>query len=246
MSTPTPPSDDRGSCPSEQLVALVEGRLGLDELRQVVGHARRCQTCQADLVEVAAGAGALRAAVAPSAADGVALPPAAFLDDIAAAGGHQPPAAGEALGTGAAVVPFTRRHRRGVLAVAAAVAVIGLTVGIVAARGGAPRGATVALAPIATTAPAGSIRMDGSGRDRTMTVSTELPPARAGTYYEVWLLTVRDGAMVPVGVLPASGQARYVLPAALVARYDAVDISLQPDNGSTRHSNDSVLRAVYS
>lgn len=234
MSTLTPPPADHGSCPSEQLVALVEGRLGLDELRQVVAHARRCPRCQADLVEVAAGAGALRAAVTPAAADGLVLPPAAFLEELAAAPEDR------------AVVPFARRHRRGLLAVAAAVAAVGLTVGVVASRGGAPRGATVALAPVATAGPGGSIRMVGSGRDRTMTVSTQLPPARTGTYYEVWLLTVHNGAMVPVGVLPASGQARYVLPAALVARYDAVDISLQPDNGSTRHSNDSVLRAVYS
>jgi hypothetical protein len=51
--------------------------------------------------------------------------------------------------------------------------------------------------------------------------------------------------MVPLGVLPNTGRARYTIPSRLVADFDAVDISLQPEDGSTVHSPTSVLRAYY-
>jgi Anti-sigma-K factor rskA len=99
--------------------------------------------------------------------------------------------------------------------------------------------------PIDHSQAHGQVEMRGSGRDRTMTVDTELAAATPGTYYEVWLLRQATGAMVPLGVLPQTGHAQYVIPSRLVANYNAVDISLQQDNGSTVHSPSSVLRAYY-
>ena len=61
----------------------------------------------------------------------------------------------------------------------------------------------------------------------------------------MWLLNTHTNGMVAVGVLPTSGIAHFTLPSDLLERYDAVDLSLQPDNGQTTHSSDSVLRAKY-
>jgi hypothetical protein len=51
--------------------------------------------------------------------------------------------------------------------------------------------------------------------------------------------------MLAVGVLPPDGRGRFRLPSTILAGYDAVDISLQADNGNPKHSSDSILRARY-
>ena len=51
--------------------------------------------------------------------------------------------------------------------------------------------------------------------------------------------------MLPVGVLPPDGRGTFRLPGEILAGYDSVDISLQPNDGGTQHSDDSVLRADY-
>ena len=79
----------------------------------------------------------------------------------------------------------------------------------------------------------------------TMTVTTTLPGPPAGSFYEVWLLQPESGQMLAVGVLPNDGTGTYAVPADLIDRYHAVDVSVQPDNGNAAHSNDSVLRARY-
>ena len=107
--------------------------------------------------------------------------------------------------------------------------------------------ASAPLQPEGTVVAArGLIEMSGAGDDQVMTVKTaELPPAPAGSFYEVWLLQPGSGQMLAVGVLPGSGTGSYALPADILGRYQAVDISLQPDNGVITHSGDSVLRAEY-
>ncbi|HLK45452.1 MAG TPA: anti-sigma factor, partial [Acidimicrobiales bacterium] len=67
--------------------------------------------------------------------------------------------------------------------------------------------------------------------------------APPGSFYEVWLLNAQTGGMVAVGVLPTGSTGRFALPTAVVSHYDAVDISLQPDNGSTAHSSNGLLQA---
>jgi len=244
----TPQPDDRQTTatdhPVEELAPLIGGELELPELRAVVRHVRGCASCKDELVEVAAAVGALLHVEHGGLAE-PAQPPALTIV----------PDAGAAAPVGGAVVPLARARRRVVterlLAVAAAVAIV-LGVGVVIGRhqrgSGSAGGPTVqvALAPVGSSPAGGTVAMAGTGGDRIMTVSTRsLTAAPAGSYYEVWLLEPTSGHMVAVGVLGSDGSGRYSLPTDVVQRYKAVDISLQPDNGSTVHSNDSVLRASY-
>jgi hypothetical protein len=56
---------------------------------------------------------------------------------------------------------------------------------------------------------------------------------------------VAAGPLRPGGVLPADGQAPFTLPASVVGRYQAVDISLEADDGDPAHSRHSLLRGRY-
>jgi hypothetical protein len=225
--------------PVEELAALLNGELVLEELRRVVRHVRRCASCQAELVEVGAGFGALRhserAGMVPE-HDAPVLPP--LRERPRAPLGRDVPA------PAAAVVPG-RRNR--LLALAGCVALLLVGAGVLIARGGSGSPVLKArFAQVGVEPARGLVEMSGRGASRTMDVAVSVPAAPAGSYYEVWLLNRASGGMVAVGVLPQGGTARFALPIAVVAHYDAVDISLQPDNGSTLHSDDSVLRATYS
>jgi hypothetical protein len=88
--------------------------------------------------------------------------------------------------------------------------------------------------------------MAGDDGDRRMTVTTDhLPALRPGQYYEVWLLDPNAGTVFPVGVLPPDGEARFTLPASVVGRYQAIDVSLEADDGDPAHSKHSLLRGRY-
>jgi anti-sigma-K factor RskA len=62
---------------------------------------------------------------------------------------------------------------------------------------------------------------------------------------------MRSGCSTPtpgpssVGVLPAGGQARLTPPASVVGRYQAIDVSLEADDGDPTHSKRSLLRGRY-
>jgi len=72
-----------------------------------------------------------------------------------------------------------------------------------------------------------------------------LPALRPGQYYEVWLLDPDRGTVFSVGVLPRDGKARFTLPASVVGRYQAIDVSLEADDGDPTHSKHSLLRGRY-
>ncbi len=227
--------DPDPSHPSDELVAFVNGELDLDELRAVTRHLRGCPSCQAELVEIAAGLGAMR---------GVALADLTAIDE-------PPPLAVVPLGLAPAE---SARRSRPLRVVAAAVAVVALVVlvsaGVLVARRTpepttTTAGPSVVLQPMGTVPAHGSVHMTDSGSTQIMTVDSQLPSAPSGSFYEVWLLQPQTGQMLAVGVLPNGGNADYALPTDIVGRYQAVDISLQPDNGVTTHSADSVLRATY-
>jgi anti-sigma-K factor RskA len=61
----------------------------------------------------------------------------------------------------------------------------------------------------------------------------------------VWLLDPDAGTVFAVGVLPPDGQARFTLPASVVGRYQAIDVSLEADDGDPAHSKRSLLRGRY-
>lgn len=224
------------SHPTEQLAPLISGELNLATLASVTRHVRRCETCQADLLEVAVALGALRGVERDGLTEVPESPPLTVHPvDFASVPPAEP----------------ARPHRiRLALAAAAAVVVLfgaGLLTDRLWSRPSSPEVvASAVLKPKGTIPARGIVEMSGTGEAQIMTVTTTaLPPAPADSFYEVWLLQPDTGQMVSVGVLPESGTASYALPASLAGRYQAVDVSLQPDNGVTEHSGASVLRAVY-
>lgn len=223
--------------PTDQLAPLITGQLDLSELREVVRHVRRCPVCQADLVEVAAGLGALRS-VEREGLDDIAEPPPLAVHPLEVAPDR------------ARRKPRTPRMLTMVAAAAVAIIVVATTGVLVRSQLGAdpasPPVATAELVAVGEVAASGIVSMTGEAGDQTMVVETsQLPPAPDGSFHEVWLLQPETGQMLAVGVLPDSGTASFALPADLVANYQAVDVSLQPDNGLVVHSGDSLLRAVY-
>jgi anti-sigma-K factor RskA len=147
-----------------------------------------------------------------------------------------------------------RRGPRWALSLAAAAAV-GLIVGI----GGtwsltrsttptptaSPSQVSVAvLKPVDEPAAKGTAVLSvASAGQRTITVSVANLPTPAGTFYEVWLMDPTDSKLVALGVLGTGGHGDYVVPAGLdLTLYSAVDVSLQPMNGSPAHSSTSAVR----
>jgi hypothetical protein len=252
--------------PTDQLAPMLAGELTLDELRTVVVHVRRCPNCQAELVEVAAGYGALQG-VAREGLDDLAEPPPLAVHPIEVAPVRPVPPLVDDGSTGSTSARAQRsgltRIALGVVTAAAAVVLVlsGVVVGTRLDDDGgqfaAPTTtvtslptASVVLNPLGDIDAAGSVSMydvaGTGGAEQIMTVDTsELPPAEPGTFYEVWLLQPDTNQMLAVGVLPDSGVESYAIPAAIVANYQAVDISLQRDDGSIVHSGDSYLRATY-
>ncbi len=222
----------------EELPALLHGELTLAELRSLTAHLRACASCQRELVEVAVGVGAVARVQRQGLLDTAAptLPALAELPpdepaDLHAARGHR-----------------RRLASWRVLAAAAVAALIVLGGAVLLNRGSSspnPPDEQLALQAVGTRPVRGEVTMSGKGASRTMVVSTDLAPVSARSYYEVWLLDTTTNRLVAVGVLPPSGTAHFTLPSDLLSRYDAVDLSLQPDNGQTTHSSDSVLRAKY-
>jgi anti-sigma-K factor RskA len=147
-----------------------------------------------------------------------------------------------------------RRGDRWALSLAAAAAV-GLIVGI----GGtwsltrsttptptaSPSQVSVAvLKPVDEPAAQGTAVLSvASAGQRTITVTVANLPTHAGTFYEVWLMDPTDSKLVALGVLGTGGHGDYVVPGGLdLTLYSAVDVSLQPMNGSPQHSSTSAVR----
>lgn len=160
----------------------------------------------------------------------------------------------------APVVELRARPRgwRRALPIAAAAAV-GLIVGgggMYAVTGGStpppvaapPQVATASLKPYDDPAASGTaVIRQASTAQRTVTVTVTGLPQRAGAFYEVWLMDPSNAHLVALGVLDSSGHGEFSVPAGLdLQRYSAVDVSLQPMNGSPLHSGDSPVRGELS
>lgn len=227
---------------ADDLIALLRGDLGRQQLTSLAGHLRGCETCRRSLVEVAAVHGSLEAA-------------ARLLGQPAGSPGlTQPSGSPEPMALSASDLPPLRLPRRRtsrlalVAAGVAAVAVLGAG-GVLALsprRPQPPAGvASVALRPLTGDA-AGRVTMSGPSPEVHMTISTaRLPSAGSGRFYFAWLLDPRSGKMLPLGVVTADRTEGFDVSADLVRRYHAVDISLESDNGDPAHSVTSVLRASY-
>jgi hypothetical protein len=146
-----------------------------------------------------------------------------------------------------------RRPARWALSLAAAAAV-GLIVGIggtwsltrsTTTPAASPSQVSVAvLKPVDEPGAQGTAVLSvASAGQRTVTVTVANLPTHPGTFYEVWLMDPVDSKLVALGVLGTGGHGDYVVPAGLdLTLYSAVDVSLQPMNGSPEHSSNSAVR----
>ena len=159
--------------------------------------------------------------------------------------------------TDAAVIPLrSRRQPRRLLSMGIAAA-LGLIVGaggMWAIGSGASKSTQIPAASVATASLAaldipntsGTAVLQARAADqRALTVQVTNLPVEAGKFYEVWLMDPEDKNLVALGVLGVDGRGAYIVPAGLdLSRYTAVDVSLQPMNGSPLHSSVSAVRGI--
>ena len=141
------------------------------------------------------------------------------------------------------------RRRRSRWLLGAAAVLVALLLGVGGLTFGRDRGAgpgqTVALGAPAAGGATAQARMRGDGDDQIMTMTARgLPRPPAGAYYEVWLVD-DAGNEFPVGVLAPHGEGIWSLPADVAARYQAIDVTLEPADGNPSRSTRSVLRGTY-
>jgi anti-sigma-K factor RskA len=248
------------------LVGLMGAELGRDGTIAAGRHVKGCPSCTEELIDLVVAHAALTAAsgvdrdlapladsmVARTSSDRSTAPepePEPELDEEPLWPAFPPLVL--APETGAA--PHERRkRRRPAIGVAAAVAAAAMALGAFGAAvvtGGHPATQPVvaqgSLRPFDSPRSAtGTVTVLAQGATRHMIVRTEdlsSPPSRK--FYEVWLLDPITQKMLPVGLLPPSGNGEFQVTAGLMAGYSAVDVSLQSDNGNPAHSQTSVLRA---
>ncbi|MFZ0251729.1 MAG: anti-sigma factor [Acidimicrobiales bacterium] len=255
-------SDDDAAVHEQlDLIGLLAGKTDRDETIAMTRHLKVCPTCTEELIDVVLAHAALSSAARVNRT--LALPPGAPSGDPSGAR----PAVSSGPGT-PSLPPLTLPMKRGkgpratraprsprrlavVVTVAAALVGLGaLGASVVASHRstGQPvvaQGSLQALqAPPSAT---GTVTVLAEGATRHMIVLTrDLSSPSSNEFYEVWLLDPATQKMLPVGVLPPSGDGDYAVTAGLMAGYSAVDVSLQRDDGNPVHSRTSVLRASLS
>lgn len=238
------------------LLALGETQVTPDN----AAHLSSCARCQSDVDQLGAVVATGRSV---QDSDYPVAPPAAVWDRIVAdIHRDQTPAAPEL--PAAEIVELDTRRGRGrrsrwVTSLAAAAAV-GLIVGI----GGtwtltrtttpppqpiaAGQVSVAALKPVDAPAASGTaVLRVVSAQQRTVTLTVANLPSAPATFYEVWLIDLTNSRLVSLGVLGADGRGVYIVPPGLdLTQYSAVDVSLQPMNGSSDHSKNSAVRGTIS
>ena len=236
------------------LLALGETQATADN----AAHLSTCTRCRADVDQLSAVVATSRAI---QDSDYPVAPPAAVWDRIIAEiQRDDAPTASD--GSVAAVVPITssrqRPQRNRWLLSLGAAAAVGLIVGVggtwTLTRTTTPtpqptaqaQVSVAALHPLDTPAASGTAVLRVLSADqRTVTVTVANLPTPPGTFYEVWLMDPTNSHLLSLGVLGADGRGAYLVPPGLnLAQYTAVDVSLQPMNGSPQHSNHSAVRGI--
>lgn len=231
------------------LLALVRHELPNADALAAGDHLSACASCRDELAELVVGASVMgRAArtlavgpVAPVAAPAEQLPPLTLPR-------RRTPSRERWLMAGAAAV----------VAGALGALSLGLLPGSEPATqeaGGpsTPPSAPSRSVPLGTTdletpipAASGEVLMTTRDAATTLTFTTEdLPETAADEFYEAWLLDPASEKMLPLGVVPAGSEATFEVATALLRQYDALDLSLEPDDGDPQHSATSVLRGSY-
>ena len=235
------------------LLALGETQATADN----AAHLSTCTRCRAEVDQLSAVVATSRAI---QDSDYPVAPPAAVWDRIVAEIHRDAPSPSDA--PVAAVVPITSSRQRPQrsrwpLSLGAAAAV-GLIVGVggtwTLTQTTAPTSqptaqahvSVAALHPLDTPAASGTAVLRVLSADqRTVTVTVANLPTPPGTFYEVWLMDPANSHLLSLGVLGADGRGAYLVPPGLnLAQYTAVDVSLQPMNGSPQHSNHSAVRGI--
>ncbi len=197
----------------EQAAAFALDALPDDEAQEFERHLVVCPECTEALEPLRATAAALAfaGALAPP-------PPGLRLRVLDVRGG--------------VVVPLARRWSRPAVAVAAAAAVCA---GLVVALQGAGTRSVAGLKAYELKGGSGSLLVADTG-EATLVVRG-LPPAAAGTVYELWI--VRGGRARSAGFLHR-GMAVLTRP---VPRAATVAVSLEPTGGSRRPTGPLLIRA---
>lgn len=221
------------------LVALLRGELSNVDVTEVGEHLDHCDECRHELADTAVGhallTGTTRTLGRP---ERLALPEVPPL---------KPPTSH----------PRGRAWLRplGLVAAAAALAVGTLWLSPWSDTPPAPPASGPTVASPGRTAELVPVQGTGSGRvvmakdsreGVRMTIEVHgLPKIGEGQFYEVWLFNPKTQKMLALGVLGPGGKASFDVAESLVGRYQAVDISLERDDGDPGHSVTSVLRAQY-
>lgn len=150
----------------------------------------------------------------------------------------------------------TRRGRSwfpvAVAAAAGLVVGVGGVLGVDALRGRDATGADTLvartdLAALPGESGRGSAELVRAQDALQLRVHASLGTSPSSDYHEVWLINADGRRMFALGVLPSSGDASYWLPTTLTQQLDGyatVDISVEPDDGQTAHSQHSLVRGT--
>ncbi|KQX65754.1 anti-sigma factor domain-containing protein [Angustibacter sp. Root456] len=228
----------------DELTGLLRGELSREELAVAVERLRGSGDARLALVDTVAAHAALTAAART------------LRSPLRVSG---PPAGAEAALPPLELPRRSLRRPRWVAAAVAAVVVLGAGVGtVVGWRGlsGTPARPpaavrSVTLQPVSAATASGEVTMadepasEAVPRTRMQITTSGLAPAGPGRFYYAWLFDPQTNKMLPLGLVSAGGANQFEVSDDIVARYHAVDISLQDDNGDPRHSATSVLRATY-
>ena len=233
------------------LIALGETSVAADQ----AAHLSTCAQCRAEVAKLGAVVATARTIqgddypVAPPDAVWKRIVEEIHRDDV-------PPASSAPV---ADVLPVaSQRPGRGRWAMSLAAAAV---VGLLRGAGGTWTFARIATTPpptqvgqvsvsilrgLDTPAATGqAVLRSDSAHMRTMTLTVEHLAAWPGAFYEVWLIDLAHNHLVALGVLGADGRGVYTLPVGLsLSEYSAIDVSLQPMNGSPEHSGKSAVRGT--
>ena len=141
--------------------------------------------------------------------------------------------------------PSHRIQPRWLAAAAAVIVVGGVGGGLAVANSGGSSQPTRSVALAAYdrgTAPASVKLVD----DHEMKLdASSLPALQGGEYYEVWLTDAARKNMAAVGQLNQNREGTFVVPAAVMNTYSAVEVSVQQTASTGGYSGVSVLRGSY-
>lgn len=233
----------------EELPRLLTGEATRDVVKSAAAHLRTCEDCQQELVSAVVAHASLTSAqrfapeiVARPVQEHATAVEAGALPDLSAMFARVRDEASDAPRVGG----HSRRRLYAVAAVAAGIVIgTGATALIQNVGSNSPAGRTVALSAFesGTTSAKATVRKDGQMR----LDAAALPDLDPKHRYEVWLTNPARSQMQPIGWIGTDGKATLTVPANLMTRYSAIEVSVQDVDAATyTYSGTSVLRGSYS